>query len=89
MKVLVSTGGAFILKEEYWKEFYEREYNVNRLRTDEKLIRLAESGVELGDEGCTIHVVELPDDISDYTFEMNMAGSEYVIFVQDGKIHYA
>lgn len=89
MKVLVSSGGAFILKEEYWKEFYERDWDVDHMRTDEKLIHLAESGVELGNADCTIRVVELPDDISDYTFEMNAAGSEYVIFVQNGKIHYA
>ena len=58
-------------------------------RSDPRLIALVEADAEGTSGRCAdLEVVELPDDITDYIFD-EYDGSERVLYVQDGRIHWA
>ena len=65
-------------------------YPSNEIRTDPRLINLIEQpGVDLVSGNCAeLRVVDIPDEATDWRI-MEYDGSEDVIYVLDGKIHYA
>ena len=88
-KILVNACyGGFGLKEEYWKEFFDRTKGIDDIREDEKLIALVESGVDISGMCAKIVVVEIPDEATDYYIN-EYDGNEEVIYVIDGKIRFA
>lgn len=79
MKILINTSfGGFGLKDEY----------SCASREDEKLIALVEQGVDIGNNYAEIGIAEIPDNATDYVIE-DYDGKETVLYVVDGKIHYA
>jgi hypothetical protein len=88
-KILVNACyGGFGLKDEYWKEFFDRTKGIDDIREDEKLIALVEQGVDIGDNYAEIGIAEIPDNATDYVIE-EYDGKETVLYVVDGKIRYA
>lgn len=105
MKVLINAGfGGFspagALKEwgnrfgvrDYWGEEPEWDYGPEAManRTNPNAIRIVE---ELGSRAVSgpssnIEVVEIPDNVTDWQIN-DYDGSESVIYVVDGKIHWA
>jgi len=91
MKIVINgCYGGFGLSKRVMKALgIEHEYEV--ARTDKRLIELVErcgsDYVSRGD--CTsLEVVEIPDEATDWTIR-EYDGLETIIYVVDGKLHYA
>lgn len=88
-KILVNlTFGGFDLKDEYFEDFMARTHGLDDIRTDEQLIALVEQGFDIGDEYSDIGIAEIPDNATDYYIN-EYDGKESVLYVVDGKIHFA
>ena len=89
MKIVINTcyGGYGLSDKAMRKLGIEDEDDIKR--TDERLIKLVEKDPE-GTSGdfAELAVVEIPDEATDYDF-MEYDGVESIIYVVDGKIHYA
>ena len=80
--VINNNYGGFELPEDY--EAVKPDINYGDSRTDPDLIDIVLSDDYDGD----LDVVEIPDEATDYEiFEYD--GAETVIYVKEGKIHYA
>ena len=89
MKIVINNCfGGFRLSDDfldkYGKEFRELK------RNDPKLVAAIE---EFGEEESSgyyskLHIVEIPDDSTDY-YVHEYDGAEDVIYVKDGKLHWA
>lgn len=91
MKIAINYSyGGFDLKESIIKKYgFDPDIAYNYIsRTDLKLIELIESGVDVADESCKIKIVSIPDKATDWTI-IEYDGAEDVIYVLDGKIHWA
>ena len=98
MKVAINVNfGGFRLKKDIAKKYGWDEWDVDR--TDQKLIELIESGInvsadepQLDDEDedgdyRAIQVVNVPDEATDWKI-IEYDGAEEIIYVLDGKMHY-
>lgn len=97
MKVAINVNsGGFKLKKDIAKKYGWDVWDVDR--TDQKLIELIESGIDVSadaplqndeeDEGySTIQVVNVPDGATDWKI-IEYDGAEEIIYVLDGKMHY-
>lgn len=88
MKIAVNCCyGGFSLSDEIAKKYNLDKYNVSR--TNECLIKLIESGVAVdGRKASNIRVRSIPDTATDWQI-MDYDGLETIIYVVNGKIHYA
>jgi len=92
MKILINACyGGFNLKKEILDKFGFKSYDCDELkiRTNPELIALYEAGVELSDKSYTeIVAITIPDEATDFKID-EYDGFETVIYVLNGKIHYA
>lgn len=88
MKIAInSCFGGFKLNNAIVQEYgFKSCYNVDR--TDPKLIELIESGVYVSDRCSHIKLESIPDEATDWIIT-EYDGAEDVIYVLDGKIHWA
>ena len=87
MKLVINADfGGFGIKPEIIKK-----YGLDKcddVRISEKLIELIESGVDCNNACSELSVVEIPDESTDYYIN-DYDGAESVLYVLDGKIHFA
>lgn len=57
-------------------------------RTDERLIELVESGVDVNGFCAELEVVEIPDEATDWELD-EYDGLESITYVVDGKLYHA
>lgn len=89
MKLVInSCYGGFGLSDKALQMLgIEDEYDLER--NDPKLVEVVETlGEEANSEFAELEVVELPEDTTDYSIE-EYDGSETVIYVVNGKLHWA
>ena len=88
MKIAInSCFGGFKLNDNIVREYgFKSNYNVDR--TDPKLIELIESGAHVSGRSSHVILESIPDEATDWTI-IEYDGSEDVIYVLDGKIHWA
>ena len=89
MKIAInSCFGGFKLNDNVTRECgFKSSYDVDR--TDLKLIKLIESGVYVSDiNSSRIRIISIPDESTDWHI-IDYDGAEDVIYVLDGKIHWA
>ena len=88
MKLIINVCyGEFSVKDEILKQLDIPEETKRRpLRTNQQLINLIESGVDVNRLHSKLCVVEVPDNTTDYMI-MEYDGAETVYYVVDGKIH--
>lgn len=85
MKIVVnSCVGGFGVNREILKK-YNIQMDREKIRTDEKLIQLIESGVNCNTDFSKLEIVDIPSEATDYYVE-NHDGLEIVLYVLDGKI---
>ena len=85
MKLVVNTCiGGFGVNSEILKK-YNIQKDREKIRTDEKLIQLIESGVNCNTNYSKLEVVDIPSEATDYYIE-NYDGLEIVLYVLNGKI---
>lgn len=60
----------------------------NDLRRDSRIIEMLENGEDISDDCSELVVVTLPDNCTDY-YITDYDGIESVLYVVDGKIHFA
>lgn len=93
MKIVInSCYGGFGVSEEAMKVLGLNDasrFELERLRTDEKLIALIEErGSDfVSDDYAVLDVVEIPDDATDWRLK-EYDGIESITYVVDGKIYY-
>ena len=92
MKVAINVCfGGFELKKDIAEKYGWNVWDVDR--TDQKLIELIESGINVSadedayDDCSPIIVANIPDEATDWKI-IDYDGSEEIIYVLDGKIHY-
>lgn len=84
MKLVINTCfGAFEINP-YVAERYDFD-RYNESRTNKKLIKLIELGVDCNGSCSELRVVDIPDEATDYKI-IDQDGAEEVIYVIDGKI---
>lgn len=90
MKLVINVSyGGFSLPEEFRTQYGIDEYDDNINRTDERLITFIENHGGCVEAFCSeLEVVEIPDESTDYYID-EYDGLETVIYVLDGKIHFA
>lgn len=89
MKIIINVCfGGFGVDEEIEKKLGLEAMNEDKIRHNPELIALIESGVDVSDEFAKLEVVELPDDCTDYYID-EYDGSESIIYVVNGKLHWA
>ena len=89
MKLIINgCYGGFGVNEEIEKKLGLTKMDEEEIRYNSELIALIESGVDASDELAALKVVELPDDCTDYYID-EYDGLESVIYVVDGKLHWA
>lgn len=87
MKIVINNdyGGFGLGVSEKGKQFIETHYDFGEMRTGKDLVEFVENNPE---ECGDLIVVEIPDAATDWTIWEN-DGLEEVIYVLDGKLHYA
>ena len=89
MKVIINVCfGGFGVKEEVEEKLGLTKMDEEEIRYNPELIALIESGEDVSDEFANLKVVELPDDCTDYYID-EYDGNESIIYVVDGKLHWA
>jgi hypothetical protein len=87
MKIAIcgAWGGGFMLTKEVARILGVDIFDdSDAVRTNPLLIKMLEEGEEIED----LEVVEIPDNVTDYKIT-EYDGIERVIYVVDGKLHYA
>lgn len=70
------------------EDIYSFNYYPDR-RDNKDLIKVIESlGSEANGENAKLSIVELPDNTTDYEIIMEEYGTEYIIYVVNGKIQH-
>lgn len=90
MKLVINRciGGSFRLPSKFC-ERYGLDTHDDIDRTDERLISyVEENGGEVEREDSFLHVVEIPDNATDWKLD-DYCGIEEITYVVDGKIYYA
>ena len=89
MKLIINgCYGGFGVNDEIAQQLKLNEMDEDQIRTNPQLIATIESGVKVDDEFAELKVVELPDNCTDYYID-EYDGCESVIYVVDGKLHWA
>lgn len=94
MKLIINVcyGGFGIKKDvlkslNYDTSIYSMRHN-NDMRRDPRIIEMLENGEDISEDYSKLVVVTLPDNCTDYYIE-EYDGIELVLYVVDGKIHFA
>ena len=89
MKLIINgCYGGFGIKDEVMERLGLTSQDSEETRTNSDLIALIESGEDVNDRCANLVVVELPDNCTDYYID-EYDGLESVIYVVDGKLHWA
>lgn len=89
MKVIINVCfGGFGVREDIEEKLNLTHLSEDEIRYNADLIALIESGEDVSDELAELKVVELPDNCTDYYID-EYDGNESVIYVVDGKLHWA
>lgn len=89
MKLIINgCYGGFRIKDEVMERLGLTSQDSEETRTNPDLIALIESGEDVNDRCANLVVVELPDNCTDYYID-EYDGFESVIYVVDGKLHWA
>lgn len=89
MKLIINgCYGGFGVKDEVMERLGLTSQDSEEIRTNPDLIALIESGKDVNDRYANLVVVEFPDDCTDYYID-EYDGLESVIYVVDGKLHWA
>lgn len=89
MKLIINgCYGGFGIKDEVMERLGLTSQDSEETRTNPDLIALIESGEDVNDRCANLVVVELPDNCTDYYID-EYDGLESVIYVVDGKLHWA
>ena len=89
MKIVINDCfGGYGLSENFLTK-YGKEFT-GLTRNDPRLVAAIEEFGEDKSSGYSakLHIVEIPDDCTDYYVEEH-DGAEYIIYVKDGKLHWA
>ena len=86
MKAVINDRfGGFSINSEIAKQYFDGEfYEIERTNTT--LINLIESGVNCNGSCAELKVIDIPDEATDWKI-IECDGSEYIIYVVDGKMH--
>ena len=89
MKIVINKCyGGFGISDEYEEKLGVDSWDMQTLRTDERLINAVEEDPEgVSDTYAALRVVEIPDEATDYYID-EYDGMESVIYVVDGKLHW-
>ena len=89
MKLVINTCyGGFSVSQEWAERLGVHYHDEENLRYNAELISAIEAGKNVNGTFADLKVVELPDDCTDYYIE-EYDGVENVLYVVDGKIHWA
>lgn len=89
MKLIINTSyGGFSISREWANRLGVHCHNDENLRYNTELISAIEAGEDVNGPFAHLKVVELPDNCTDYYIN-EYDGSENVIYVVDGKLHWA
>ena len=89
MKLVINgCYGGFGVKDEIVERLGLGSRDSEETRTNAELIAMIEAGEDVNDRCANLVVVELPDDCTDYYID-EYDGLESVIYVVDGKLHWA
>ena len=89
MKLIINTCyGGFSVSKEWAERLGIHNHDEENLRYNAELISAIEAGEDVNGACANLEVVELPDNCTDYYIE-EYDGSESVIYVVDGKLHWA
>ena len=86
MKIVINGDwGGFCLTKKVARILGVETYDdSDAIRTNPTLIKMLEEGKKIND----LEVVEIPDNATDYMIR-EYDGNESIIYVVDGKLHYA
>lgn len=91
MKIVINQCyGGYDLNDKYEEKAdrLEVSYDSDTMRTDPELIEEIENGTYEDASCSSLGVVEIPDNATDYEIT-EYDGLENIIYVVDGKIHWA
>ena len=89
MKMIINVCfGGFGIRDEVMERLGLTSQDSEETRTNPNLIALIESGEDVSDEFAELKVVTLPDDCTDYYID-EYDGNESIIYVVNGKLHWA
>ena len=89
MKLVINTCyGGFSVSKEWAERLGTYTHDSEELRYNAKLISAIEAGEDVNGACAKLEVVELPENCTDHYVE-EYDGSESVIYVVDGKLHWA
>lgn len=89
MKIVINDYfGEYGLSEDFLTKYGEEFTGLER--DDPRLVAaIEEFGEEESSDYCAkLHIVEIPDDYTDYYID-EYDGAESIIYVKDGKLHWA
>ena len=90
MKMIINTCfGGFGVREDIEKKLgLDTLYDEDEIRTNPELIAMIEAGEDVNGHCAKLEVVEIPDAATDYYLD-EYDGAESIIYVLDGKLHWA
>lgn len=89
MKLIINTCyGGFSVSKEWAERLGVYCHDEENLRYNTELISAIEAGENVNGTYADLKVVELPENCTDYYVD-EYDGSESVIYVVDGKLHWA
>ena len=89
MKMIINDCfGCFGVSQEVLDELELNDFSEEELRTAARLIEEIENGKDVSDDCAELRVVEIPDESTDYYLD-EYDGLESVIYVLNGKLHWA
>ena len=89
MKMIINTCiGGFGVREDVEKKLGLDNLHEDEIRTNPELIAMIEAGEDVNGHCAELEVVEIPDRATDYYLN-EYDGMESLIYVLDGKLHWA
>lgn len=89
MKMIINTCfGGFGVRKDVEKKLGLDTMREDEIRTNPELIAMIEAGEDVNGRCAKLKVVEIPDRATDYYLD-EYDGAESIIYVLDGKLHWA
>lgn len=89
MKMIINTCfGGFGVRKDIEKKLGLDNMDEDEIRTNPALIAMIEAGEDVNGYCAELEVVEIPDGATDYYLD-EYDGMESIIYVLDGKLHWA
>ena len=86
--ILNKCYGGFRVNDEWAKIHGVCPYDEEKLRYNETLIKAIEDGEDVNGTASLLRVITIPDETTDYKLT-EYDGIESIVYVVDGKLHWA